>query len=137
MIFRGVKGMTGLSSLKRDMLLDGVVSTVHMAVIGCRLGMRLQTSQGCYLENRVERDTPNRFRIESRCLDQCNVVRLSVCKWGIPSTLVPLNNDIVVTGKGSLVHRFTWDGLVWDEPTEAAILAECEQVAEDIRWMLS
>jgi len=64
------------------------------------------------------------------------VVRLSVCKWSLPRALIPLSNDIVVTGKGSLVHRFTWDCLVWDEGTEARVLEECEQVAEEIRAML-
>jgi len=135
MIFKGVKGSSSLSILKKDMQLEGAVSTVHMGVIGCCLGVRLQTSQGCYLENRVG-EMSSRFRVESRCLDQCNVVRLSVCKWSLPRALIPLSNDIVVTGKGSLVHRFTWDCLVWDEGTEARVLEECEQVAEEIRAML-
>ena len=76
--------------------------------------------------------------VESRSLDQCNVVRLGVRVWGplLPGR-VPLSNDIVLTGKGSLVHRFTWDGLAWDERAEAEVLGACERVAEAIRAALA
>lgn len=146
MIFKGVKGVAGLASLRRDMLLDGepVVAKVHMGVVGCCLGVRLQTSGGCYLENRVAEGTGGLkggwLKVESRLLDQCNVVRLSVTDWSqlglLAGRLRPLTNDIVVTGKGSLVHRFTWDALVWDERAEAGVLEACEWVAGEIRGVL-
>ena len=140
MIFKGVKGAAGLSMLRRDLLLEGepVVPTVHMAVVSCCLGVRLQTSQNCYLENRIaEGGALAWLGVESRSLDQCNVVRLGVREWGglLPGGR-PLSNDIVVTGKGSLVHRFTWDSLVWDERAEADVLEACERVAQGIRAAL-
>lgn len=146
MIFKGVRGAAGLASLRKDMLLEGepVVSSVHMAVVGCCLGARLETSQGCYLENRVAEGAGGLrggwLAVGSRSLDQCNVVRLGVREWAqlslLPGALAPLSNDIVVTGKGSLVHRLTWEGLAWDEGTEAAVLEACERVAGEIRAVL-
>jgi len=139
MIFKGVKGAAGLASLRQDLLLEGpVVPTVHMAVVSCCLGARLQTSQGCYLENRVaEGGALAWLAVESRSLDQCNVVRLGVRDWdGLLPGRAPLANDIVVTGKGSLVHRLTWEGLEWSEAAEADVLDACERVAGAVRAAL-
>lgn len=136
MIFKGVRGMEGLAQLKKDLLLDTepVVASIHMAVVGSCLGNRLQTSQGCYLENKVDR--LDWLSVGSRSLDQCNVVRLNVSKWDLPLPLTPLSNDMVVTGKGSVVHRLTWEGLVWTRDTEDTILSTCERVVERIRVLL-
>ena len=142
MIFKGLKGVGGLDSLRGDMAIgDDVQSVVHMGVVGSCLGARLQTEQDCYLENRVW----NRagvfgggwLAVDPRTPDQCNVVRLSVVKWehptpSLPERLLPICNDIVLTGKGSLLHRFQWRGLVWNAETEAALVASCQRVADAV-----
>lgn len=142
MIFKGVKGVRGLASLKGDMSLGlNVQSVVHMGVVGSCLGARLHTEQNCFLENRVA-NRAGVFRegwlvVDSRTPDQCNVVRLSVAMWdhpitSLPEALVPVTNDIVLTGKGSLLHRFQWQGLLWNEATEAALLASCQRIADAV-----
>ena len=143
MIFKGVRGCAGLAGLKRGMMFDSVSAQVHMAVVGCCLGFRVQTTAGSYLENRVNggvfasANGERWMRVENRSLDQCNVIRLSVIRWDhpalLPANFEPSSNDIVVTGKGSVLHRFTWGGLVWDEAAEAAVLLACERVAGAIR----
>ena len=140
-IFKGVRGFSGLSGLVRDLMLDRdtTVAQVHMGVIGSFLGVRLQTTQCCYLENKITSGSAsNWLSIESRLMDQCNVVRLSVTNWEyhtpplLPEAIRPLTNDMVVTGKGSLMHRFTWSSLLWTEEVEQIVLGACDRVAESI-----
>ena len=140
LIFKGAKGFLSVTRLMRDMFLDHVntIPLVHMAVISSCMGVRLQTSQCCYLENRVIDGSGTMhggwMTVEARSPDQCNIVRLSVKDWTgllLPSAM-PLTNDIVITGKGSVVHRFTWIGLAWNEQVEHDILGACESVVEAI-----
>ncbi len=66
--------------------------------------------------------------------DQCNIVRLSVRDWTgiLPSDVIPIANDLVISSKGSVVHRLSWAGLPWDARVEAEMLAGCARVVEAI-----
>ena len=137
-IFKGVRGVWGLERLVRDLMLEeSTTAQVHMGVVGCFLGVRLQTSQCCYLENKINGGC-EWLRVEPRLMDQCNVVRLSVTKWDhhtpplLPEGIVPLTNDMVLTGRGSMMHRFTWASLVWDGEVERRVLDACDRVARAI-----
>ena len=149
MIFKGVKGVKSIANLTRDLFLDEVGSQsnipnipidrilplVHMGVVSSCMGMRLQTSQCCYLENRVLEGPLSRWMaVEARTPDQCNIVRLSVTDWSglLPARIVPSGNDLVITGKGSVVHRLSWTGLPWDDDVETELLSACERVVEAI-----
>lgn len=147
MIFKGVKGLQGITSLTHDLFLDeercvdtgrpSVIPLVHMGVITSCMGVRLQTSECCFLENRVmERYGPLHgwLSVETRSPDQCNIVRLSVRDWsGILSRdIIPIANDLVISSKGSVVHRLSWAGLPWDARVEAEMLAGCARVVEAI-----
>jgi hypothetical protein len=140
MIFKGAKGMESITRLIKDLILDQekTVALVHMGVISSCMGVRLQTSQCCYLENRVNEGFGTMrggwMTVEARSPDQCNIVRLSVKDWTgllLPS-IIPISNDIVITGKGSVIHRFSWVGLPWDEHVERDVLGACESVVEAI-----
>ena len=140
LIFKGSKGVESVTRLMRDLFLDqeSTLPLVHMGVISSCMGVRLQTSQCCYLENRVLEGTGKMhggwMTVETRSPDQCNIVRLSVKDWTgllLPS-VVPISNDIVITGKGSVVHRLAWTGLLWDDQVERDILGACESVAAAI-----
>lgn len=140
MIFKGAKGVDSITRLIRDLILDQekTVALVHMGVVSSCMGVRLQTSQCCYLENRVNEGFGTMrggwMTVEARSPDQCNIVRLSVKDWTgllLPS-IIPISNDIVITGKGSVVHRFAWAGLPWDEQIERDVLGACESVVEAI-----
>jgi hypothetical protein len=138
-IFKGVKGVAGTDELARDLFMhESVFPLVHMGVISSCLGLRLQTSQCCYLENKVSSSVGSMrggwMRVEPRSIDQCNIVRLSVRKWpdSLPEHLIPLSNDIVITGKGSVMHRFAWSGVPWTEANEQAVLDVCAWVAGEI-----
>jgi hypothetical protein len=138
MIFKGAKGIRSVSNLMRDMFLDTekTIPLVHMGVISSCMGVRLQTSRCCYLENRVTEGFGAAhggwIAVEARTPDQCNIVRLSVKDWAglLPEPLTPASNDIVITGKGSVVHRFSWPGLAWDETVEYEILKGCAGVVD-------
>ena len=139
-IFKGVKGVAGTDEMTRDLFMDEtVLPLVHMGVISSCLGVRLQTSQCCYLENKISSSVGSAgiggwMRVEPRSMDQCNIVRLSVYKWPdfLPEYLVPTSNDIVITGRGSVMHRFAWPGVLWTAENERAVLDVCAWVAEEI-----
>jgi hypothetical protein len=129
--------------LVSDCLLpDATVAKVHMGVFSSFLGRRLQTCPGCYLENKILCGFHPSYQwlgVESRCLDQINVVRLGVRDWegvGLDKAYRPVANDIVVTCKGSVMHRFTWNGtgcgLAWTREAEDAVLAACQRVSDAI-----
>lgn len=148
MIFKGVKGLQGITSLMHNIFLDEdlndeagenawpykTVPLVHMGVITSCLGVRLQTTQCCFLENRIaEGYGPLRggwLSVETRSPDQCNIIRLSVRDWGgiLPGSITPIANDLVISGKGSVVHRLSWAGLPWDARVEREMLEGCERV---------
>ena len=139
--FKGVRGQAALRELARDAMLPGCATTrVHMGVFSSCLGRRLQTSPGCYLENKLGwPGVMDWLTVEGRCLDQINVVRLTVVDWsvvGLPRSCWPLSNDIVVTGKGSVMHRLTWNGvgrgLRWSEEVEQAVTDACQWVSDRI-----
>jgi hypothetical protein len=137
--FKGVRGHEALRELISDSLLpEGTIGKVHMAVFSSFVGRRIQTSPGCYLENKVGRLMPW-LVVEGRCMDQFNVVRLSVRDWGEVGLDVeyrPWANDIVLTSRGSLMHRFTWNapvcGLAWTREAEEAISRACQRVSDEI-----
>ena len=139
-IFKGVKGVAGTRELQEDLFLlqSGVLPLVHMGVVSSFLGKRLQTSQCCYLENKVNAQQGSMqggwMRVEPRSMDQCNIVRLAVLRWPstLPEHLVPVSNDIVVTGKGSVMHRMAWSGVHWTAENERSVLDVCDWVAEAI-----
>jgi hypothetical protein len=140
MIFKGAKGAESVYQLMQDTFLncEQTVPLVHMGVISSCMGVRLQTSQCCYLENRVMEGfgamRGGWMTVEARSPDQCNIVRLSVKDWSgllVPS-IIPVSNDIVITGKGSVVHRFSWAGLPWDQDIEREVLGACKAVVEAI-----
>jgi hypothetical protein len=154
MIFKGARGVASLKILKRDLFLDYkteskendntdmVTPLVHMGVVSSCMGVRLQTSQCCYLENRVLEGagvmSGGWLTVEGRSPDQCNIVRLSVKDWTgllLPG-VAPVGNDIVITSKGSLVHRLSWAGLDWTEEVERDVLSACQSVAEAISSVL-
>jgi hypothetical protein len=135
--FKGVRGYAAMRTLAKDLLLpeDTTLGLVHMGVFGSNLGVRIQTSPGCYLENRVVH-VLHWMGIEVRPIDHCNAVRLTVRDWsgtGLPEMFWPLENDILITGKGSVMHRFSWHKLVWTSEAEAQVLEACEAVSEAIR----
>ena len=133
--FKGVRGIQAVRELSSDMMYPrettGVV--VHMGVVGLCLGKRIQTSPNCYLENRVGYGALKCLEVASRTLETCNTVRLSVVDWGeagLEEHLWPIANDMLITGKGSVMHRFTWKSLQWDEDAEAKVLRAAQWVAE-------
>ena len=138
--FKGVRGHDPMRELIRDaMLPDETVPRVHMAVFSSFTGRRVQTSPGCYLENKCGRELAWMY-VEGRCMDQFNVVRLGVCDWramGLAEVYWPRSNDMVLTARGSLLHRFTWNGpdsgLAWTREAEDAICAACQRVSDAIR----
>ena len=135
--FKGVRGYEAMREVIRDSLLpDATVAKVHMAVFSSFIGRRIQTSPGCYLENKVGREM-QWLAVEGRCMDQFNVVRLAVCEWSrvdLAERFRPKTNDLVLTARGSLLHRFTWNGpcsgLEWTPEAEAAICAACQRVSD-------
>jgi hypothetical protein len=139
--FKGVRGFKAMKVLITDLMLpeDTTQGLIHMGVFGSSLGVRLQTSPGCYLENRVVH-VLRWLAIEVRPIDHCNAVRLTVKDWsgtGLCEKLRPLENDIVITGKGSVMHRFSWGGLSWTDEIEAEVLRACEVVSDAIRGICS
>ena len=125
----------------QDLFLDNgeTVPLAHMGVVPSCIGLRLQTSQCCYLENRiVEGYGPMRggwITVETRAPDQCNIVRLSVKDWSrlLPGHLLhiaPAANDLFITGRGSVVHRLSWAGLLWDGEVERELLEGCGRVVD-------
>lgn len=109
-----------------------------MAVLGSCLGIRLQTSPGCYLENKIwHRGGLAWIDVGGRCMDQINVIRLTVLDWGVtglPKEYWPVSNDLVLTGKGSGLHRLTWNGVgvVWTAQAESELVRACQWVADAI-----
>jgi len=55
-----------------------------------------------------------------------------------PKSLWPIENDIVITGKGSVMHRLSWSldtRVEWTEETEAQVIQICQFVSNQIARM--
>jgi len=135
--FKGVRGHLALQELISDALLPKeTTSKVHMAVFGACMGKRLQTSPGCYLENKIwHRVGLEWVVVGTRCMDQINVVRLRVVDWGVTGLdkeRWPVYNDLVLTGKGSIIIRLTWNGrgVEWGAEAEGELISACQWVVD-------
>ena len=85
--FRGVKGQSCLHEIVLDLMLPPTTKPlVHLAIISSFMGVRLQTSHQCYLENKIK-NVPW-LRLGTRLMDQFNVVRLSVSDWSFGASSV-------------------------------------------------
>ena len=132
--FKGVKGFKRVMEIALDLLMpEGSYGAVHMGVFSSCIGKRLQTSEWGYLENRI-RQGISWLQIEAR-IEQNNVIRLSVVNWdavGLPQPYRPIGNDMVITGKGSILHRFKWPSMQWTLEAEHAVIEACQRTSDFI-----
>lgn len=145
------------ASCEYDSLYSGLFG-VHMAVVTACLGKRLSVYQGNALENTLQRvlgdsgvsivdtmdDDNNAIRM--RILDWAGVVSRAkesfeyvhgaraaeTLAWRAPSCVD--ENTTTVTGKGSVIIRFSWDvALPWTEAVSGEILEACGHLCALLR----
>lgn len=142
--FMGVRSAAGLEGLARGLNLTSVDNAVHMAVMCGKTGQRVQVSASGLLENVLLNRFARHLRVEGRMYDQTNTVRLSIhtfCAnpdadpnaegvFYLPRAYWPDRNDWTVTGRGTVMTRFTWrkHRVEWTRECEAACLALCNSV---------
>lgn len=133
--FMGAQSMAGLERLATMLELSTAGNIVHMAVICGKIGKRLQVSSSGLLETKLDRFSRN-VRIEGRMYDHTNTVRLHVFRFEddglfeLASAFRPDKNDWTVTGRGTVMIRFTWKRLHWTSESEAACMRLCSRVVE-------
>ena len=138
-LFKGVRGANGVQQISEDLMFDSTTQAhVHMGIFSGYLGIRLQTTEWCYLENKVFDEygpfNGGWIRVEPRLMDQCNIIRLSVTDWHkfLPKELHPISNDMVITCRGSITLRFTWVCMHWTKESECEILRACDEISAAI-----
>jgi hypothetical protein len=106
--------------------------------------MMMQVSASGLLENVLLNRYARHLRVEGRMYDHTNTVRLSIhtfCAdpdadpsaegvFYLPRACWPDRNDWTVTGRGTVMTRFTWrkNRVEWTRECEAHCLALCDRV---------
>ena len=133
--FMGAQSMAGLERLASMLDLSNAGNVVHMAVICGKIGKRLQVSSSGLLETKLNKFSRN-MRIEGRMYDHTNTVRLHVFRFEddglfeLDKAFRPDKNDWTVTGRGTVMIRFTWKRLRWTHESEAACMRMCSRVVD-------
>ena len=131
--FMGARSMKGIAQLADALRLESPSNTVHMVVVCTKLGKRVQVAPGGLLESRVTRWS-EQVCVEGRTMEQNNTVRIRIIKFtgpfALPAEMIPENNDCSVTGRGTVLTRFTWRKIEWSEDVERACLCLCNSMAE-------
>lgn len=135
--FKGAKGAIGLARLARDLRLESPAARVHMAVFSLSVSRYLQTTQGCYLENRLT----ERFcslRVCTRLMDMNMLIKLRVNRFDprempLDADLAPTSMDLMVSKKGVVLVRMSWPGLKWTEEVERRLGSFCDWIGERVR----
>ena len=134
-LFMGVRDMCGLEKLASALALPNSGNQVHMAVICGKIGARMQVKSSGLLENRLLYH-PTNIRVEGRLYDHTNTVRMCVKSFtddgifALARQYRPEKNDWTVTGKGTVMIRFTWKRIEWTHDCEAACLEVCSRIVE-------
>lgn len=131
--FMGVRNFDALESLARGLGLTSAGNAVHMAVICGKTGRRMQVKSSGLLESRLITRFGKHIRIEGRMYDHTNTVRMSIVKFNegvfnLNRAFHPEKNDWTITGRGTVMIRFTWKQIEWNREIEAACLTLCDNV---------
>jgi hypothetical protein len=131
--FKACRSAAGLEELSRCLYLETPKNRVHMLVLTARLGKRVQVESGGFLERSL---APHQwlFRITPP-MDEVNHMRLEVKTFAGPfeidRSIRPLANDWTVTGRGSVIARFTWpkdETQNWNSDVERMVIQYSERV---------
>ena len=133
--FMGVRNMEAMEALAKGLGLSGASNAVHMAVICGKTGRRMQVKSSGLLENHLILRYKKNIRIEGRMYDHTNTVRMSITNFSddggvfdLDKAFHPEKNDWTITGRGTVMIRFTWRQIEWTRESEAACLALCNRV---------
>jgi len=130
--FMGARSMHGIEQLARALSLETPQNIVHMVVVCTKLGKRVQVSPNGLLESRIARWS-EQVHLEGRMMEQNNTVRIRIIDFtgpfALPREMIPENNDCSVTGRGTVLTRFTWRRIEWSQEVESACLALCNSMA--------
>ena len=133
--FMGARDMAGLEKLASALGLSQSRCMVHMAVMAAKIGHRVQVKSSGLLESRLLSKFSEYVRVDGRMYDHTNTVRISIKKFtnlfAIDEKFLPDKNDWTITGRGTVMIRFTWKKLEWTHECERACLALCERVIRE------
>lgn len=135
-LFMGVRDMAGIEKLAEALALSSSHNNVHMAVICGKIGTRLQVKSSGLLENRLLqfRET---LAVEGRQYEHTNTVRMRVRKFSndgifaLEEQYRPEKNDWSITGRGTVMIRFTWSKIEWTSDCERACLRVCDSIIQN------
>jgi hypothetical protein len=134
-LFMGVRDMRGLEKLATALALAHSGNLVHMAVICGKVGARMQVKSSGLLENRLLCHAKH-ICVEGRLYDHTNTVRMRVRGFtdegifALAKQFRPEKNDWTITGKGTVMIRFTWKKIEWTHECEAACLEVCSRIID-------
>lgn len=136
--FMGVRGVMGIDKLASALQLSSAKNVVYMAVICGKIGKRVQVKSGGLLETKLLSKYMQNVRVEGRMYDHTNTVRMSVTQFSespgvfhLPSQFRPERNDWIITGRGTVILRFTWKKIEWTTECEEACISLCNRVIHE------
>jgi hypothetical protein len=141
--FMGVRNVDSLQKLAESIGLSSAGNSVHMAVMCAKIGRRMQVKACGLLENRLLTHFNKNIRVEQRLYENTNAVKISIKKFTAPPRKAhesagdafaldkrfrPDKNIWTITGRGTVMARFSWESVEWTKECEEACLALCKRV---------
>lgn len=146
--FMGARNAYCIGRLADALALSSHRNVVYMAVLCAKTGKRIQVRSSGLLEARLSNSWGHYLRVEARMYDHTNTVRMSIrhfmdplaegddthgrqeTTFALAPAYRPLKNNWTITGRGTVMARFTWTGVEWTSECEAACLALCDRVVQ-------
>jgi hypothetical protein len=122
--FMGVHGASALLRLQGATCLENPM--VYMTVVSGNMGHEADIREGGGLENAIYARNCYEAAICWRTDEMTNAVRFQITGWGCD--IKPVSNEWTVTRRGTVMGRFTWKGIVWNEDMERHWLLKCNEI---------
>jgi hypothetical protein len=120
--FKGCRNLQGLHSFAKDLGIGNYSNQVHMSVASGCLGMLIDVRNGGLVYNILRKMLLHPYY----AADSTNTIRFRKSPNIDLGGICPKTNDWVLTIRGCVIIRMTWDAQEWSQELEEKLVRYCQ-----------
>lgn len=120
--FKGCRNLKGLHLFAQDMGIENFSNQVHMSVTSGCLGMLIDIRNGGLAYNVLRKMLLHPYY----AADSTNSIRFRKSPFIDLGGVYPKTNDWIITIRGCVIIRMTWDAQQWTQEIEEKLVRYCQ-----------